>query len=269
MGRVFGAFIRRDWTIARSYRLPFYMVVGSSAFLLVLLYEVGHLFDLNPTTTGRDNPLSHGYFGFALVGIAVLQIVYSAVQSFALQIREEQTTGTLEILLATPTSPSVVILGSALYDLIQPTVVSVLMVAVGALAGNVGLAAKTSSALAAAAALIGLLALFAGLGILVAAFTVVFKQGTSVVTLLVTALGLFGGAYFPVTQFPEPLRWIAEALPFTWGVDVLRQALLLGQVEVGRLVGLLIGGAALLPVSLYAFHVAVQRARVRGTLAQY
>ncbi len=269
MGRVFGAFIRRDWIVARSYRLPFYMVVGSSAFLLVLLYEVGHLVDLNPTTTGPDSPLSHGYFAYALVGIAVLQIVYSAVQAFTQQIREEQTTGTLEILLATPTSPSVVILGSALYDLIQPTVVSILMVAVGALAGNVDLVATAASALAAAAALVGLLALFAGLGILVASFTVVFKQGAGLVALLVTALGLFGGAYFPVTQFPEPLRWIAEALPFTWGVDVLRQALLLGQIEVGRLVGLLIGGAVLLPISLYAFHVAVQLARRRGTLAQY
>lgn len=55
----------------------------------------------------------------------------------------------------------------------------------------------------------------------------------------------------------------------TWALDVLRAALLEGNVELGRLM-LLIGSAIVaLPGSVALFRLAVDRVRHTGTLGQY
>jgi ABC-2 type transport system permease protein len=264
--RVLAAFLRRDWRIVRSYPLPFAMEMFSSAFILVLLFEVARLVDRAPRpTTGL---LGHGYFAYVLVGMAMLQMVNSATQSFATQLREEQTTGTLEALLAAPVSPSIAILGSALYDLVKPLVLAVLMLVVGAIIGvhiALGPVALAVSVLSLAA----LVSVFAGLGVLVAAFTVVFKRGSALGALVTVGLALLGGVYFPIGQLPGPVRWVADILPFTWGVDVLRHSLLFGQVDGLRFAGLLGSALVILPAALWVFQASVHVARRTGTLAQY
>ena len=118
-------------------------------------------------------------------------------------------------------------------------------------------------------ALAGCLGLFASLGVAVAAFTVVFKRTTALLGMVVTCLALLGGVYFPIEVFPEPLERLANAIPFTWGVDVLRASLLGGDVDPAQLAGLFGSAALLLPLALVGFSAAVRRARQTGTLAQY
>jgi ABC-2 type transport system permease protein len=107
------------------------------------------------------------------------------------------------------------------------------------------------------------------MGVAVAAFTVVFKQTTALLTLATTAIALIGGVYFPVQLLPGALEFLANLLPFTWGLDVLRGSLLSGESDVGRL-GLLVGfDAAALPCALLLFNVGLRRAKRAGSLAQY
>jgi ABC-2 type transport system permease protein len=122
---------------------------------------------------------------------------------------------------------------------------------------------------AATVALVGCLGLFASLGVAVAAFTVVFKQTTALLGLVGSALALLGGVYFPIEVLPAPIEQVATALPFTWGLDVLRAALLDGKVDFGQLAGVFGSALLLLPVALVGFTSAVRRARQTGTLAQY
>ena len=65
------------------------------------------------------------------------------------------------------------------------------------------------------------------------------------------------------------LQQIAEILPFTWGFDVVRASLLGGDVHAARLAGLYGSALVLLPIAVFAFTIAVGRARRTGTLAQY
>lgn len=39
------------------------------------------------------------------------------------------------------------------------------------------------------------------------------------------------GAFFPLTNVPDWLVWIAKINPLTYGVDAIRQAMLAGQVD--------------------------------------
>lgn len=157
-----GAFLRRDFAVARTYRASFVLQGFASAIVLVLLFQVGRLVDRAPAaaTATATADLTHGYFSFAVVGTAILG--------------QEQATGTMEALLATPATPSAVILGSALYELAQALLLAVVVLSVGAFVGLHVVLAPVSL-LGSVVALLGLLTLFAGLGVAVTAFTMAFN----------------------------------------------------------------------------------------------
>lgn len=261
-----GAFMRRDWTTNRSYRFPFLLGLFGALITLVVLHQVAPLVDSSPKA--QTGQLRDGYFAFVVVGSAVLGVVNTALQSFATKLRQEQMTGTLEALLATPASPSMVILGSATYELAQALVTGLLTLAVGVTAG-VHIETSVESVLVSVIALVGLICLFAALGVALAAFTMVFKRGNSMTTLVVTLLAVLGGVYFPIYLLPGWAHWIANVLPFTWGLDVLRQALLFGHIDGLKLGGLVGSAGAGVPLALWLFSLAVNHARRNGSLGQY
>lgn len=260
------AFVRRDWLIARSYRLPFVMNLVGSAFVLVVIFQVAKL--VGPGTAQKVAELPGGYFSFAVIGTVVIQVVISASQSFVHKLREEQTTGTLEALLAAPLSPALVILGSGLYNIVQSFALTTVLLVISAPLGlHVVMAPEWL--LASVGAFVALAMQAAEIGICVAAFTVVFKQGSTLSGLIATGLSLLGGVWYPVATLPAAVRPIAQALPFTWGLTSLRDTLLMGRLDALRFAGTLATAAIGLPICLWVFRAAVDQARQRGSLAQY
>ena len=65
------------------------------------------------------------------------------------------------------------------------------------------------------------------------------------------------------------MRWVAQLLPFTWGVAALRDSLLSGHVDVLRLTGLLVSGLVVLAAALWLFGASGAYAKRRGSLGQY
>ncbi len=260
------AFLRRDWTVARSYRLQFVLDLAGIPVALALLLFLGRLVDRSGALADED--LNQGYFAFAAVGYAVMSMVQTALTSFSNKLRTDQTSGTFEALLATPVSPSVVVIGSASFDVLKATATLVVTLLVAALFGlrfELGLGSVAGLVVGFPA----LIATFASLGIVVAACATVFKQVTALLGLITSGLALLSGVYFPVRYLPEPLETFAELLPFTWGVEVLREALLKGDLA-GRHLGLLLAFATVaLPLSLWLFRLAVDHARRQGTLTQF
>jgi ABC-2 type transport system permease protein len=263
---VVGAFLSRDFRINISYRASFALQTLATVFQLALFYFLSRVVD-EAEFTGQG--LTGGYFAYAAVGLVVLTIVQVSVGSFALKLREEQMTGTFEALVATPISPSLMVLSSAVYDLIRATVSGLVLLGAAVAIFGLRLDLNPASIGTAVAALVGCLGLFASLGVAVAALTVVFKRMTGLVGMLFALLGLLAGVYFPIEVLPAPLERVANALPLTWGLDVLRASLLGGEVDAGQLGGLFVSGALLLPVALLGFSAAVRRARQTGTLGQY
>lgn len=263
---VLRASLRRDWLTARSYRLPWVMEIAGTLFTLVLFFYVGRLVD--QAEVEALAAYDGGYFAYVVVGLALLRIVQSALTAFTTTIRQQQTTGTLEAALSAAASPRAVILGSAGYVVLRAMVTGVAMLA---LAVPFGLRASPSveGVVGVVAGMVLLVILFAALGIGVAAFTIVFKQAGPLTGLLAQALALLSGAYFPLDLLPGWLRMIGEALPFTWGLDVVRESLLTGEVPIDRLSLLAVGAALLFPASLWLATKAVARARSNGSLGHY
>ena len=264
---VLAAFLRRDFRISISYRASFALETFYSLFFLALFFYLSRV--VNEAEFSARQGLSGGYFGYAAVGLALLTIVQVSMSSFSLKLREEQTTGTFEALIATPASPSQIVLASAVYDLLRATLSGLVLIGAAVAIFGLRLELTPASIGTAAVALAGCLGLFVALGVGVAAFTVVIKRTAGLLGMVVTGLALLGGVYFPVEVFPEPLERVANALPFTWGLDVLRASLLGGNVDPAQLAGLFGSAALLLPIALLGFTAAVRRARRTGTLAQY
>lgn len=261
------AFLKRDWAIARSYRLSFVLGLFNSLVSLVFFFYLSKLVDQSELAS--QSQLSKGYFAFAVIGFALIDILNTGVTSFALQLREDQMTGTLEALLVTPAPASLVVLGSATYDLLSATLSGIVLVLLAVLFFGLDLSVDTSSLIALLVAAPASLMLFTALGIVVAGFTVVVKQIVSLVTLVSTALAVLAGVYFPIGVLPPALETIAKLLPFTWAIDVFRAALLGGDVSSLKVVLLVVCGAVALPLSIIIFRLAVDQAKRNGSLAQY
>jgi ABC-2 type transport system permease protein len=264
---ILAAFLRRDFRINISYRASFALQTLSIVFLLATFYFLSRVVD-EGEFEARQN-LAGGYFGYAALGLSLLTIVQVSMSSFSLKLREEQTTGTFEALMATPSSPSLIVLSSAAFELIRATITGLVMIVAAVVLFGLRVDLDPASIGVASMTLVGCLGLFASLGVAVAAATVVFKRTTALLGMVVAGLALLGGVYFPVEVLPEPIEWLANALPFTWGVDVFRASLLGGDVDPVQLVGLLASAAMLVPLALLAFTAAVKRARRTGTLAEY
>lgn len=263
---VVGAFVRRDWLIARSYRLPFVLNVVGSMFIVLPLFQVSKL--IPHSAAGHDPQLGHGYFAFALVGSMALFAGAGALRAFATGLREQQATGTLEALLATPLSPTAIILGSAVYEVLVGTLVMFVVLGVG-IALGIDVDWSAGPLVASLAALGGLMLAFVALGVAVAAFTLVFKRGTAIVGLATTALALLADIWYPTSTLPHGVAALANALPVTWEVKALRSSLLFGHVDVTYLVAGIAVGLASVVAALMLFRLAVDHVRRHGALGQY
>jgi ABC-2 type transport system permease protein len=264
---IFAAFLRRDWAVTRSYRLAYVLGLGNTALSLTLYFGISQLVD--STESAATPALESGYFSFVVVGMVMLALVSPALSTFSSQLRAEQTTGSLEVLLATPTSPTTLVAGLATYTLIQSFLSAVVLIGLAALLFGLQIQLGPASSIAAAVALLGNLGLFTATGITIAGLTVVFKRMEHLLVLIGTAIGVLCGVYYPVAVLPDFLQILAQALPFTWGFEAWRAALLRDEVLLDQLVALLVVLTGALPLALWFFGAALNRARRDGSLGQY
>lgn len=90
-------------------------------------------------------------------------------------------------------------------------------------------------------------AAFASFGLLMAAGVVTFKQTNAGANLIVTALTLVAGFYFPVALLPAWIRWTADVQPFTPAADLLCHFIVGTPMRGTALVKLIAFAAVLLP----------------------
>lgn len=265
------AFFLRDFQEEASYRLSFAMSFAGLFLASTVWFFLGRFVQgvaepgaLSRTLDGLD------YYSFTLVGLMIGRFIDVAQSSYSSKIRDEQTTGTLEAMLVTPTKLGHIILAgstwSYVFALLQAGAYLFFGVFVFGVRLNVG-----SVVGALAAVLFSVLAL-SGIGILSAAFVLYFKRGNPIDYAMSMAAMLFGNMYIPVRTMPAELAWISKCIPVTYAVDAVRGALLQGKVLAELLPDLLalLGFAAvLLPLGLAGAWFAVRRAKQEGTLVQY
>lgn len=266
--QVIPAFFKRDLIQEASYRVSFFLQFFNVFFTVLIFYFISTL--VGEAASPYLAQYGGDYFSYVLIGIAFLGYFSTGLSSFSNSLRYAQTTGTLEAMLTTPTSLSVIILSSSLWDYSVTT----LRVVVYLLVGIVFLKVDFSGGnYLAAAVVIALTVLSASsLGIIAASFVMVLKRGDPINWGVSTLTAFFGGVYYPVQLLPPALVWISYLLPITYSLDAMRKALsenaTWGEL-LPDLLALVAFAAVLIPLSLLAFRYSVHRAKVEGSLTQY
>jgi len=259
------AFVVRDFQLAVSYRLEFFLRILTILLVVTTFFFISRIFNGSETTFSQwRNPLAAW-----ITGLAVLNYFMTGFSSLANAIRSEQMQGTLESVLLSPINVATVVVASSAWDFVLVTFHSSLYLFFGWLFFDVHF---QGNFLLAFLFLILTTLVLACLGILSASFAMVFKRGDPFGILLGTGSALFSGVFFPTQLLGPGFSAVSRILPSTYGLDGIRRVLIEGQglSEVREpLVTLFIFLTVLLPFSLWVFGRAVRRAKREGSLIQY
>jgi ABC-2 type transport system permease protein len=266
--RIWAAFLRRDLVNLASYRLSFLLGLASLVFYLLIFFFVGRVFSgLGSAYLGR---YGGEYFPFVVVGLAMQSLVGAGLGGFSQVIASEQYLGTLEPLLGRRGGAFRVLAAASLsrYLVSAGRLVAYLLVAAIFFGASFRLAG-----LPLFAGVTGLtVAAYFGLGMLSAAFVLVFKQGNPINLFFGQLPALLSGVFFPVEVLPGWLRAVGNFIPLTYALDVARRALL-GGGEVGGVgrafVILGVFAVVALAVGVLSFRWALARAKRDGSLSMY
>jgi ABC-2 type transport system permease protein len=262
------AFIRRDLLTDWSYRLGFFVDWFNLVIQITLFYFIGKMVD--PATLPVYAGQRVSYMEFIAIGVVVTSFIQIALATIPNVMRQDQLMGTLEPVLVTPITSSTYQLGAVIYGLVYVPLRSMLFLFGVSL--MFGVSFHYSGLHLAVLVLLAFIPFVWGLGVLSAAGVMTFKRGGNAVNLLVLALTLGSGAYFPVGLLPGWLSKIAEYSPLTIAISTIRNVLLgrAGLTTIAPKLGLLIPMSVVsLTVGLIAFHLALTRERHRGTIGQY
>jgi ABC-type multidrug transport system permease subunit len=262
-----GAIFRRDVIVALSYPGNFALAWLGIVIEVVVAWYISRL--IPPSRSFDPSGLVLvSFFQYLAINQAFVRFQTAALNSFAESIRDAQLTGTLEIVLSTPTQLPTLILSSAVwsftYTILQTTVYLAIAVAFGLDLSHVNY-------LTATAFLILTVGAVSPLGVLAASLAMVIKKTGPVEFLSTASASLFGGVYLPLNRLPVGLQAIGWLLPITHALNGFRAAaagIPLSGVA-SDAIWLVIASLILMPVSLWIFAKSVGRARVDGTLSMY
>lgn len=262
------AFIKRDFQILCSYKLSFLMYWLNIPVGVTTFYFLSKFID-----RGRMSIFSGyagGYFPFVLIGLILFSYLHSILGSFSQGISQEQLTGTLEAVLSNGIKPSTMIICMSLWDLIFSSLTAMVYLLTGIL--FFGLRFPRVNIVGVMVIWLLTILVFSGIGILFAAFILVFKKGGPLTWFTPSFFSLLGGAYFPIAIFPKYLQFVSHLLPITYSLRALRNAALNGGTLfhlTPDIFVLSIFSVILLPLSIFIFNLAVKKVKRDGSLGYY
>jgi ABC-2 type transport system permease protein len=260
------AFIERDIRLALAY--PYAVLVP---FVSIVITVAGFAYLsrlIDPQAQVRSAHESLDYFSYVVLNLSFMLLLNGALQAVSGAIRRDQVAGTLEAIVATPTSLPIVVLASALWP------IAFAALQAGAYLGSgmlFGLRLHAFNPGAFLAVLVLSITCMMALGALGAAVVIRYKQAPPSSFLTGSAVAMLSGALFPVALLPPALRGISWLLPLTHALNGLRGSL--SGVPVlslfGELLWLAVATVLLAPISLTILGRSLQRARRDGTLSSY
>lgn len=261
--RAFLAVIRRDLRIYLSYRTRLVSQALTVVFSLTLFYYVSRLVNVSGFRSHE------AYFGFVVVGLALVTVMYSCF-SIPELIRQELVAGTFDRLLLSPFGAVRSVIAMTLFPMGYSFVIAAITLGVGC--ALYGLQLHWSTVPLSVPVMILVLMAFLPFGLLFAALTLIVKQGNVGTSWMIALLSIVGGLYFPVTLLPHWVQIASKLQPFTAATEVLRNLLVgnpLGAAPDSALLKLAAFALVLLPASIAILASAIRVGQRRGTIIEY
>jgi ABC-type multidrug transport system permease subunit len=260
------AIFKRDALVTLSYPGNFALEwIG----IIVQVVTAWYISKLIPSSKDFSaNGAAASYFQYIAVNTAFVRFQSAALYSFAESIRDAQLTGTLEIVLSTPTRLNTLVLSSALWSMTYTVLQTIVYLSISV---AFGLNLSHVDVLTGLVFLVLTVTSVAPLGVLAAALAMIIKKTGPVEFVSTASATLFGGVYLPLNRLPGWLQVIGWLLPITHALNGFRAAT--SGVPLAAVAGdawwLLVASAILMPLSLWIFARSIDKARVDGTLSMY
>ncbi len=265
MASKLATFFRHGFVLARSYKLNFVAKYLATVVTVVFYFFLAEMFKrANVIVSPGDD-----YFTFLLIGGAFSKYVEIGMRTLSDTLREEMLMGTIEPLLATATPATLALLGPSTFIAAEGTLLVLAQLVIGALFGADFSRANWPAAVVMTLLMVGCLFCW---GAISAAFTLRYKRHDPVNWIVGAISYVFSGVFFPVSTLPPAMQVISYALPFTYGLQALRGALLNGKglLDLGpEIAALLLFTVVLLPVAVYSIRAATRYLKTSGALAHY
>jgi ABC-2 type transport system permease protein len=205
-----------SWRAMTSERLYLMGLSGGLATLLVMpLFQVGTL----AVIYGIHSDL----FSYAIVAMAGNAFVMNTLFWVGEILDRERVKGTLVALFMTPCSRYAWLGGFTAAGLAETLVVATFTIVIGRVGFGVHFNPNVPALLVITplflASLWGMGLVFSGIGLLL-------KKSNQLANLVYNFMMLLGGAYYPVAQMPDWLRYPARVLPLGYGLQALADAAL-------------------------------------------
>ena len=216
------AILQRDLRAVLRSRSQLYSSILFPLMLLAILGAgVSGGLDPDPTLV-RDGD----YASFLVPGVIAMAVLFSSTFSSA-SYYQDRDSGLLRVMLASPHSPRVILLGKALAGVTIGGLQALAVLAVAAAIPAIDLEWQhgVPAGIVLAAAAVLLLALLLNGFAQVVATRIRTMQGFHLVmNLVLFPLLFFSGAFFPLEDLPTWLKLLATANPLSYAVDLLRVA---------------------------------------------
>ncbi len=254
---------RYRWSMLAQVFIPLYQGV-IPAFLFGASFAIGGRVVGLESVIGTDN-----LAGYIFMGGVVGGLVATTFWAMAMSLRWEMDTGTLEPTWLTPTRHDALLIGRAIYGIVQFAIGQSILFAVGIL--FFGLHFSVEIVYAIPAVLVAVVAML-GVAYVLAAVVLLLREANFFIDTTNFLFATASGVSFPMTFLPAIFQPIALLLPTTYAMDLLRQHAIGARPLFDpaiEYVGLIATTILILPLGRWAFARAERRMRVRGALGQY
>lgn len=257
--RAFVGEIRKSLLLMWSYRFStLFDVFGYSTLYVAAMYFIGR------------GEFQQAEMESTLMGFLVTFFVLETLSHMSYEIMFEAQTGTLEQMYMCTVSPLWLLAAQVVAVHIKS------LLAVGVMGVPLALLFQVNFSffnplglLILGIILIGVL----GFGFLIAGLTIVYKQIGSFSSVLSNLILFLNGTFLPIDAMPGWLQTIAQAIPTTQGIVVMRRVVLengfLGTISDGSLLILVVHSSIYLSLGLVFYRMCVHYARQRGALGHY
>lgn len=171
------------------------------------------------------NPRLKGVFMFVPGVMTIILMLVSAMMT-SIAITREKELGTMEILLASPLKPPLIIIGKVIPYILLALINTLIILALGSLV--FGMPVKGSLALLLAECLLFVVTALA-LGILIST-----RTDSQQIAMMISLMGLMlptillSGFIFPIESMPKLLQWLSNIIPAKWFIIILKNIMLKG-----------------------------------------
>ena len=261
------AMMRANWISASSYKVNMLWSLIGLLASVIPVYYVTRAFQ--PMMADKIQDQGGEFFGFVLVGQVAFTLLTAAVTALPGAISGGISSGTLELLLSTPTRLPTLFAGMVGYTFTWTSLRCLLMLTAGWVLGATIAWGKVPAALI----ILGMIVLtYMAVGIVIASMILAFRFTGPIAQGVLVSSVFLGGVYYPTKVIPSWIQNISDFIPLTYGLRALRGTLLEGAPLVAVLpdVGILAAFCAvLLSLSSMAFLAALRYSKRMGTLSQY